>query len=267
MSLTSSSPLLEIRKLSHVYRGRRLFRRAASLRALDRVDLALDAGSTLGVVGESGCGKTTLARIVAGLLQPTSCASFRFRGRQLAAPTARAVRGPIQLVFQDPTSALNPRKTVRHALESPLKNLLRVSKKECRERVDELMDRVHLSGSLLERYPHELSGGQAQRVGVARALAAEPVLLVLDEPTSALDVSVQAQILKLLARLQQELQLAYLFISHDLAVVEYFCARVAVMHRGRIIESGTREEILRHPQEDYTRKLLASVPVPGQRRL
>lgn len=267
MTETSPDPLLEIRKLSHVYRGRRLLGRGSRMHALDRVDLAVDAGTTLGVVGESGCGKTTLARIVAGLLRPTSCASFRFCGRQLAAPALRAPRGRVQLVFQDPTSALNPRKTVRHALESPLKNLLRLPKKEYRERVMELMDRVHLSRSLLERYPHELSGGQAQRVGIARALAPEPALLVLDEPTSALDVSVQAQILKLLGRLQQELRLTYLFISHDLAVVEHFCTQVCVMHGGRIIESGTGKDILEHPREDYTRKLLASVPVPGRRRL
>jgi ABC-type glutathione transport system ATPase component len=265
MAANVPKPLLEIRKLTHVYGGRGLFARTDPVRAVDRVDLSVDAGDTLGVVGESGCGKTTLARIVAGLLRPTAYASFRFRGRELGARTALVLRGQVQLVFQDPVGALNPRKNVRHALEMPLKNLLGVPTAQCRERIEGLMDRVNLSPSLLDRYPHELSGGQAQRVGIARALAAEPVLLVLDEPTSALDVSVQAQILKLLRRLREELTLTCLFISHDLAVVEHFCEQVAVMHGGRIIELGTRDQVLRHPREAYTRRLLASVPIPGVR--
>jgi ABC-type glutathione transport system ATPase component len=265
MGANAHGPLLEVRRLTHVYGGRGLFARTPPVRAVDRVDLSIGSGDTLGIVGESGCGKTTLARIVAGLLCPTACASFRFRGRELSARGGAALRGQAQLVFQDPVGALNPRKTVRHALEMPLKNLLATPTAQCRERIDELMDRVNLSPSLLHRYPHELSGGQAQRVGIARALAAEPALLVLDEPTSALDVSVQAQILKLLRRLREELTLTCLFISHDLAVVEHFCEQVAVMHRGRIIERGAREQVLPHPREAYTRRLLASVPTPMRR--
>jgi peptide/nickel transport system ATP-binding protein len=172
----------------------------------------------------------------------------------------------VQMIFQDPVSSLNPRKTVRQILEAPLIVLLGMAGPRRRERLSELMDLVALRAEFLDRYPHEFSGGQAQRIGIARALAAEPRLLIMDEPVSALDVSIQAQVIKLLRRLQGELGLTYVFISHDMAVIEDLCDDVVVMRQGQIVERGARERLFRAPEHSYTRLLLRSVPVPGRRQ-
>jgi ABC-type oligopeptide transport system ATPase subunit len=232
------------------------------LRAVDGVSIEVRRGRTLGVVGESGCGKSTLARMMVGLLQPTA-GSIELDGRsveELAREDRKALHRKVQMVFQDPLGSLNPRKTVRAILEAPLKALHGMDQKARRERVAELMSLVSLRAEFTERYPHEFSGGQAQRIGIARALAAEPELIILDEPVSALDVSVQAQVLSLLAELQKRLDLTYVFISHDLAVVETISDEVVVMYLGRIVERGSREQIFADPQHEYTRLLLSSVP-------
>lgn len=232
------------------------------LRAVDGVSIEVRRGRTLGVVGESGCGKSTLARMMVGLLRPTA-GSIELDGRsveELAREDRKALHRKVQMVFQDPLGSLNPRKTVRSILEAPLKALHGMDQKARRERVAELMSLVSLRAEFTERYPHEFSGGQAQRIGIARALAAEPELIILDEPVSALDVSVQAQVLSLLAELQKRLDLTYVFISHDLAVVETISDEVVVMYLGRIVERGSREQIFADPQHEYTRLLLSSVP-------
>ncbi|HMB76081.1 MAG TPA: ATP-binding cassette domain-containing protein [Kiloniellaceae bacterium] len=263
--------LLELRNLCKHYGGRRdIFgRRRQGVKAVDGVSLAVARGSTLGVVGESGCGKSTLARMLVGLMAPTS-GDILFDGENLVDTLRRdrlAFRRKVQMVFQDPMSALNPRKTIKESLEAPLVSLLGMGRDARASRVVELMELVSLRPEFLDRYPHEFSGGQCQRIGIARALAAEPELLVLDEPVSALDVSVQAQILKLLKTLQARLGLTYVFISHDLAVVENLCDQVVVMYFGRVVERGPREELFGKPQHDYTKLLLSSVPVPGQQTL
>ena len=232
------------------------------LRAVDGVSIEVRRGRTLGVVGELGCGKSTLARMMVGLLRPTA-GSIELDGRsveELAREDRKALHRKVQMVFQDPLGSLNPRKTVRSILEAPLKALHCMDQKARRERVAELMSLVSLRAEFTERYPHEFSGGQAQRIGIARALAAEPELIILDEPVSALDVSVQAQVLSLLAELQKRLDLTYVFISHDLAVVETISDEVVVMYLGRIVERGSREQIFADPQHEYTRLLLSSVP-------
>jgi peptide/nickel transport system ATP-binding protein len=262
--------VIETRDLCRSFGGDRrwLGARRPPIRAVDGVSLAVERGGTLGIVGESGCGKSTLARMLVGLLKPTA-GTILLDGRPveaLARGDRLAFRRKVQLVFQDPLSSLNPRKTVRQILEAPLQVLLGMDRAGRAARVSELMQLVSLRPEFADRYPHEFSGGQCQRIGIARALAAEPELVVLDEPVSALDVSVQAQVLRLLKDLQRRLGLTYVFISHDLAVVEALCDRVAVMQNGEIVEEGTRAEVFRHPAHDYTRLLLASVPVPGQRR-
>ena len=244
-------------------RRRKLFRpRPPALRAVGGVTLVVQRGRTLGIVGESGCGKSTLARMMVGLLEPTE-GRLEIDGAsipELARRDRRSLHRRVQMVFQDPLGSLNPRKTVRQILTAPLLALHGMDRAACRGRVAELMDLVSLRADFSDRYPHEFSGGQSQRIGIARALAAQPEVIVLDEPVSALDVSVQAQVLMLLADLQTRLGLTYVFISHDLAVVETIAHTVAVMQGGKVVEHASAERIFAHPQHPYTRLLLASVP-------
>jgi ABC-type oligopeptide transport system ATPase subunit len=256
--------VLSVREVVREFGGRRrLFRPPPPvIRAVDDVSLEVSRGRTLGIVGESGSGKSTLARMMVGLLTATS-GEIRLDGRNISAllgEDRRALYRRVQMVFQDPLGSLNPRKTVRQILEAPLAKLEGLAPAARRERVKELLALVNLRGEYAERHPHEFSGGQCQRIGIARALAAGPELIVLDEPVSALDVSVQAQILALLTDLQSRLQLTYVFISHDLAVVETIASEVAVMHHGKIVERGSRTEIFANPQHEYTRLLLSSIP-------
>lgn len=258
-------PILSAEAVRKVYGGARLIRRPATV-ALDGVSLAVAPGAAVGLVGESGSGKTTLARIMAGLIAPDA-GRVHWQGQpvgRLPRGIRKAFRRDVQYVFQNPTSALNPRQRVARILDAPLAALFGLSRDERRLQAVEALGWVAMSHRMLERYPHELSGGQAQRVAIARALAVRPRLLILDEPVSALDLSVQAQILELLGRLRRELQLAYLFITHDLAVVERLCEQIVVMQGGRIVEAGPRERVLADPRQDYTRRLIAAAPrVPG----
>jgi oligopeptide transport system ATP-binding protein len=233
------------------------------VRAVDGVGFKVRAGSTVGLMGESGSGKTTIGRAIVKLVEATS-GRIRYRGRDITDLSQRAFFGfrkKIQMIFQDPFNSLNPRMTVLSALSEPLEiHFPALSARDRRERAAALLERVGLQPDHLDRYPHEFSGGQRQRIGIARALAVEPEFIVCDEPVSALDVSVQAQIVNLLQDLQEELGLTYLFIAHDLAVVEHISDEVLVMTDGKIVEQASAEEIYRNPQHEYTRRLLAAVP-------
>ena len=239
-----------------------LTERPEAVRAVDGVSLSIAAGNSFGLVGESGCGKSTLARLVMALEPPTSGA-IRFRGddlHELTTDELRQRRRHFQMVFQDPFGSLDPRQRVERIVAEPVDALEMVLGDERRGRVVEALEAVGLKSSDLGKYPHEFSGGQRQRIAIARALITRPALIVADEPVSALDVSVQAQVLNLMHDLQTEFGVTYLFISHDLAVVEYVCAEVAVMYGGKIVERGVTTEIFSNPQHPYTRTLLDAVP-------
>jgi len=233
------------------------------VKAVDGVSFEVRRGETLGLVGESGCGKTTVGRTLLRLI-PATDGRVTFEGRSVfdaSGPELKRLRREMQIIFQDPAGSLNPRMRISAIVGEPLKVHGLVSDKdELRHRVEELLERCGMPRLAADRYPHEFSGGQRQRIGIARALALDPKFIVCDEPTSALDVSIQSQILNLLADLRDELGLSYLFISHDMAVVQHICDRVAVMYNGKIVEAGTREEVIENPQHAYTRALLSAVP-------
>ena len=235
----------------------------AEVRAVQPMSLSVRKGETLGIVGESGCGKSTLARMLVGLLQPTT-GTIEIAGKPLDNADPALFGRKIQYVFQDPISSLNPRRTIRQIIEAPLRYLHGMSTAQCNDRILEIFAAVNLREEFLERFPHEFSGGQAQRIGIARALAADAQILILDEPVSALDVSVQAQVLNLLAGLKQKFDLTYLFISHDLAVVEAVSDRVAVLYFGSVVEIGPADRIFGQPRHPYTKLLADSAPVVGR---
>ena len=263
-------PLLEVKDLkTHFPVKRGIFQRTVDhVRAVDGVSFDLGVGETLGLVGESGCGKTTVGRTILRLVESTDGEVY-FEGQpvfQQSATQMRALRREMQIIFQDPGGSLNPRMRVGRLVGEPLVVHGMASGDELRHRVEQLLERCGLWKQAADRYPHEFSGGQRQRIGIARALAVEPRLIVCDEPTSALDVSIQSQILNLLDDLQEEFDLSYLFISHDMAVVHHVCDRIAVMYNGKIVEVGPRDQVIHDPQHPYTKALLSAVPEPDPRR-
>ncbi len=264
-----SAPLLRVEGLDVTFpvlpRGAWPWTRPLDLQAVSRADLVLERGETLGLVGESGSGKSTLARAIIGTV-PVTAGRVCWKGEAITglAPAARRKLGrEVQMVFQDPLAALNPRMTVGQIVAEPLStHLPDLSAAERRTRVGAMLERVGLLPSLVNRYPHEFSGGQCQRIGIARALVTEPELLICDEPVSALDVSVQAQVVNLLAGLQREMGLSMLFIAHDLSVVRHVSSRIAVMYLGRIVETAPAAALIAAPRHPYTRALIASIPIP-----
>lgn len=263
----NDQPILRVRDLVKHFpiTGGLLRTQVGAVRGLDSVSLDLHAGETLGVVGESGCGKTTLGRTIVRLLEPTS-GTIEFKGRDITSLTQRQLRTQrqnMQFMFQNPFASLDPRLTVHNLIAEPLRVHGRYDRANGPKRVAELMDTVGLRPDYGKRYPHEFSGGQRQRISIARALALNPEMLVLDEPVSALDVSIQAQVINLLKRIQNELGLAYLFISHDLTVVRHISDRIAVMYLGKVVETGTAEQVYNEPSHPYTQALLSAAPIPN----
>ena len=257
----SSSPLLEVKNLKKYFKTPK-----GMLHAVDDVSFTIDRGRTLGVVGESGCGKSTTGRAILRIVEPTE-GEILFDGediRSLGKDQMRRMRTRMQIIFQDPFSSLNPRKTVSETIAEPLKlNGIITDKGKRMERVAEIMEIVGLAERLYNAYPHELDGGRRQRIGIARALALNPQFIVCDEPVSALDVSIQAQILNLMDELQEKMGLTYMFITHDLSVVHDFAYDIAVMYLGRLIEKAPAKELFRNPVHPYTQALLSAIPVPS----
>ncbi len=264
---SADDPIIEVRGLKTWFPVGRgvLGQHTGQLRAVDGVDLTIQRGETLGLVGESGCGKSTLGRSILRLVEPTD-GEVLFMGRdllKLSNSAMRRMRRDLSIIFQDPFASLDPRQTVEAIVGEPLDIHHRVaSRQERRQRVAELLHVVGLSPRFASRYPHEFSGGQRQRIGIARALAGEPSFIVCDEPISALDVSIQAQIINLLERLQDQFNLTYLFIAHDLSVVKHISDRIAVMYLGKVVELATARELYERPKHPYTASLLSAIPIP-----
>jgi len=252
--------ILEVRNLKKYFKTPR-----GMLHAVDDVSFSIEKGHTLGIVGESGCGKTTTGRCILRLVEPTS-GEILFEGKdimRMKGSELKHMRKDMQIIFQDPFSSLDPRYTINQALSETLRiNKIRTGKKAIEDRVLELMETVGLAERLINTYPHELDGGRRQRIGIARALAMEPKFIVCDEPVSALDVSIQAQILNLLEDLQEKLGLSYIFITHDLAVVNHFADEIAVMYLGQIVEKAPTQELFDNPMHPYTQALLSAIPIP-----
>ena len=252
--------ILEVKNLKKYFKTAR-----GTLHAVDDVSFTIERGKTLGIVGESGCGKSTTGRAILRLLEPTS-GQVIFDGKDITALKAvemRKMRSDMQIIFQDPFSSLDPRKTVSQTIAEPIiENKILKDKKAIEARVKELMETVGLAQRLVNTYPHELDGGRRQRIGIARALAMNPKFIVCDEPVSALDVSIQAQILNLLQDLKEQMGLSFIFITHDLSVVNHFADEIAVMYLGQLIEKAPTEELFDHPIHPYTRALLSAIPIP-----
>lgn len=266
--MSASEIILQTKSLKKFFPIKKGFlaREVGQVRAVDMIDLEIRKGETLGLVGESGCGKSTLGRTLIRLYEPTS-GEIEFKGEnflKLNGSELRKARKNIQMIFQDPYASLDPRMTVGQILQQPFEIHGLYDSAERQRRVKQLLEVVGLKASHVNRYPHEFSGGQRQRISIARAIALEPDLIICDEPVSALDVSIQAQILNLLNDLQKKLGLTYIFISHDLSVIEHVCDRVAVMYLGKIVEIGTRDELFHSPKHPYTQALISAIPRVGE---
>lgn len=266
----AKNPILEVKDLKQYFpiKGGILGRTINHVKAVDGISFTIYEGETVSIVGESGCGKSTTGRSILRLEDPTS-GEIRFNGQDLLSLNKRKMREmrkDLQVIFQDPFASLNPRQTVRRILEEAMEILNVVPKKQRGKRAVELLEQVGLRADFIDRYPHEFSGGQRQRIGIARALAVEPKLIICDEAVSALDVSVQAQVLNLLKKLQRDYKLTYLFISHDLGVVRHISDRVIVMYLGNIVEIGDKKSLFENPQHPYTKALLSAIPDPTRKR-
>lgn len=262
----TKTPLLEITNLKKYYpiRGGLLRREVGQVKAVDDLSLTLHAGETVGIVGESGCGKSTAGRTMLRLMEPTA-GQIRFEGTDMTrvrGEKLRLLRKDMQMIFQDPFASLNPKMMVGHLVSEPRHNYERIAEKDLMEETKQLLERVGLQQDAYYKYPHEFSGGQRQRIGIARALSLKPKLIIADEPVSALDVSVQSQVLNLLQDLQDEFQLTYLFIAHDLSVVKHISNRIGVMYLGRMVELAATDQLYSTPLHPYTQALLSAVPVP-----
>lgn len=252
-------PVLSVNKVSKIYEIKKLFAPSLSLKALNNINFTVSANETLGIVGESGCGKSTLAKVLTQL-EKTTTGELKINNRNYSEMSSDEFHSQIQMVFQDPYQSLNPRKKAFDIIADPLRINSSKSESEIKTLVLEMMTKVGLREEFASRYPHQFSGGQRQRLGIARALMLRPKVLILDEPVSALDVSIQAQVLNLLIDLQKEFQLSYLFISHDLSVIGHVSDRIMVMYLGKIVEYGSRDEVFKNPQHPYTKILLESAP-------